>query len=95
MASRTYLAGIALIVAVVWITMIICLAIVYVILPPLDQLTVSRLTVSVVQFLAAGSIILLWLFSWNLLVRFYFKRNLNVRRSKSAKNPKRNREHEL
>jgi ABC-type transport system involved in multi-copper enzyme maturation permease subunit len=89
MASGKYLAGIILIVTVVWLTMIICLAIVYIILPPLDQLTISRLAVSVAEFMGAGIIILAWLFSWNMLVRFYFRRNLNASRSKIVKDSKR------
>jgi hypothetical protein len=91
MVSVRYLTGIALIIIIVWVTMIVCLAVVCAILPPLDQLTPSRLAVSVVEFLAAGSIIILWLFSWNILVRFYFKRNLDAPRSKSLKDSKRKR----
>jgi hypothetical protein len=94
MESGKYLAGISLIITVVWITMIVCFAVVFAILPPLDQLTLSRLAIAVVQFLVAGAIILLWLFSWNLLVRFYFRRNLNVPGSKSRKNSERKHQHD-
>jgi ABC-type transport system involved in multi-copper enzyme maturation permease subunit len=89
MANRKYLAGLILIVTIVWITMILCLAIVYTVLPPLDELSFSKLAVAIVQLLVAGSIILLWLYSWNILVRFYFRRNMNAARSVSLKASKR------
>lgn len=89
MINRKHLAGLLLILAIVWLTMIFCLAIVYTVLPPLDELLFSSLGIAIVQFLLAGSILLVWLYSWNMLVRFYFRRNLNVTGSKSSKPSKR------
>jgi hypothetical protein len=89
MTNRRYLVGLALIVTVVWLTMMFCLAIVYTVLPPLDELTFGSLGIAVVQLLVAGSILLVWLYSWNVLVRFYFRRNLNATKSKSPKPSKR------
>ena len=92
MPTVRYLTGLISIIAVVWLTMIICLAIVYRLLPPLDELTLSKLAISIAQFLLAGTVIVVWLFSWNILVRFYFRRNLNVSRS-SLKTSEKKRPH--
>ncbi len=88
MIDRKHLAGLLLILAIIWLTMILCLAIVYSVLPPLDELTFGGLGIAIIQFLLAGSILLIWLYSWNMLVRFYFRKNLNVTRSESRKSSK-------
>jgi hypothetical protein len=89
MMNRKHLAGLVLILAIIWLTMIFCLAIVYTVLPPLDKLTISGLGIAMIQFLLAGSILLIWLYSWNMLVRFYFHKNMNMTRAESRKPSKR------
>jgi hypothetical protein len=78
MANRKYLAGLVLIVTIVWITMIICLAMVYLLLPPLEHLTLAGLAIDMIQLIVAGLILLAWLYSWNMLARYYFRRNLGI-----------------
>jgi thiol:disulfide interchange protein len=85
MTNRKYLAGLVMIVSVVWITMIICLAMVYLLLPPLEYLTLTGLAVNMIQLIVAGLILLAWLYSWNMLARYYFRRNLGTTRPESLK----------
>lgn len=77
MANWKYLAGLLLIVSIVWFTLILCLAVVYSLLPSLERLTIDALLIAVIQLLIAGVIILFWLYSWNMLVRIYFRRSMN------------------
>jgi hypothetical protein len=92
MANRKYLAGLVIIVSVVWITMIICLAMVYLLLPPLEHLTLAGLATDMIQLIVAGLILLAWLYSWNMLARYYFRRNLGTTMPGSLKVIKRKRQ---
>lgn len=80
MSNRKYLLGLILIICVVWLTMILCLIIVYSLLPSMELLSITyfdTLILAVVKLLVAGFVLLVWLYSWNMLVKFYFERNLN------------------
>ena len=88
MSSKKYLFGLILTVPIIWVTMVICLDIVYYLLYSASWLTDTfkdRLTSNVVGLLVAGFIIFVWLYSWNMLVRGYFLRNLNQTPSKPFK----------
>jgi hypothetical protein len=80
MSSKKYLFGLILTVPIIWVTMIICLDIVYYLLYSASWLTDTfrdRLTSNIVGLLVAGFIVFVWLYSWNMFVRGYFLRNLN------------------
>jgi len=80
MASSKYLLGLIFIILVVWLTMILCLIIVYYLMPSMELSSiayVSELVEAVFKLLVAGFILLIWLYSWNMLIRLYFQRNLN------------------
>ena len=77
MTNWKYLSGLLLIIAIVWLTMVLCLAIIYTLLPSVEVLTLDGLAIAIVKLLLAGFILLAWLYSWNVLVRLYFRRNLN------------------
>jgi hypothetical protein len=82
-----YVAGLLLIILIVWFTMILCFSIIYSLLPPLDQLLSggpTRLVINIIQLLAAGAILIAWLYGWNMLTKFYFLRNLNPSEPKSS-----------
>jgi hypothetical protein len=83
MVNWKYSMGLVIIVLIVWITMVICLAIVYSILPPLEELELSGLAANMFQLIVAGFIVLAWLYSWNTLARYYFRRNLGIAKTKS------------
>lgn len=82
------MAGLLLIISIVWFTMILCFALEYSLIPPIDQLFVGgpgRLIINIIQLAVAGLVLLIWLYAWNLLVKFYFSRNLNASDSKASK----------
>jgi hypothetical protein len=88
MASSKYLAGLFAIMALIWVTMIMCLLIVFYMLPSMEQLAsggIDRLITAIIQLVVSGSIIIFWLYSWNMLVKAYFWRNLNKTEVKAAK----------
>lgn len=87
MTNWKYILGLVLILSIVWLTMILCLAIIYALLPSVAVLTLGSLVIAIIKLLLAGLILFTWLYSWNMLVKFYFKRNLN---SAKPKNPKLN-----
>ena len=97
MTNWKYLAGLLLIVLVVWLTMILCFSIIYLLLPPLDQLLYggpTRLMINIILLLAAGGILVAWLYAWNMLTKFYFLRNLRTSESKPSKHAKTGRKQE-
>jgi len=80
MANSKYLLGLIFIILVVWLTMILCLIIVYYLLPPMElssTVYVNELIGAVLKLLLAGFVMLVWFYCWNLLVRLYFQRNLS------------------
>jgi len=85
MVNSRYLLGLILIILVVWLTMILCLIVIYSLLPPMELSStahVSELVEAVVKLLVAGFVSLAWLYCWNMLVKLYFQRNLNPSRVK-------------
>jgi uncharacterized protein YacL len=80
MLNKKYILGLILIISVVWLTMILCLMVVYLLLPSLELSTITyidSLLVAILRLLIAGFVLLVWLYSWNRLVKMYFQRNLN------------------
>ena len=97
MTNWKYIAGLLLIISVVWLTMILCFSIIYSLLPPLDQLLSggpTRLMINIIQLLAAGAILVMWLYAWNVLTKFYFLRNLRRSESKPSKPVRKRRKRE-
>jgi hypothetical protein len=79
MGNWKYLLGLIAIICVVWLTMITCFVIVYFLLSSIELSSVTyidKLILNAVQVLMAGFVFLGWLYSWNMLVRLYFRRNL-------------------
>jgi hypothetical protein len=80
MLNSKYVLGLILITFVVWLTMILCLVVVYSLLPSMEFSStgyIVELLEAVLKLLVAGFVLLVWLYSWNMLVKLYFKRNLN------------------
>jgi Ca2+/H+ antiporter len=75
-----YIIGLLLIIAVVWVTMILCLKIIYPLLVSIELPSttyIDTLIGDIVKLLLACFVILAWLYCWNMLVRLYFHRNLS------------------
>jgi hypothetical protein len=79
MGNSKYLLGLIAIICVVWLTMIICFIAIYFLLSSIELSSVTyadKLILNAIQALMAGFVFLGWLYSWNMLVKLYFHRNL-------------------
>jgi hypothetical protein len=68
--------------------MMLCFVVVYSLLPTSELLIsggLGRLMTNIIQLLLAGSILLIWLYSWNLLVKAYFWRSLRRTEPRASK----------
>jgi polyferredoxin len=80
MQNSKYLLGLVGIISVVWLTMIFCFIIIYFLLSSIEFSSITyidKLLLNTMWLLLAGLVFLGWLYSWNMLVRVYFRRNLN------------------
>jgi len=90
MPNWKYVLGLLLIILIVWLTMILCLKVIYPLLisiglPTTTSSYINTLIMDAIKLLLAGFAILVWLYSWNMLVKVYFQRNLSQSETKQKR----------